>query len=134
MVAHRRDLPEEVVRKAARPLTGSSRDYDGLIEMIDEARVVMIGEASHGTHEFYAERARITRRLIEEKGFTAVGVEADWPDSYRVNRFVRGTGDDLDALSALSGFERFPSWMWGNQDVLEFAKWLEEHNAHLPCG
>ncbi len=94
----------------------------------------MIGEASHGTHEFYAERARITRRLIEEKGFTAVCVEADWPDAYRVNRFVRGTGDNPDALSALGGFERFPSWMWRNQDVLESVEWLAGQNEHLPSG
>src|SRR5947209_19923118 len=97
-----------VVRKAARPLGGSSRDYDGLLGAIGDARVVLIGEASHGTHEFYEERARITRRLIEERGFTAVCVEADWPDAYRVNRFVRGVGDDDDAQDALGGFQRFP--------------------------
>ncbi len=123
-----------IVQKAARPLSGSSRDYDELLRLIGDAQVVLIGEASHGTHEFYDERARITRRLIEEKGFTAVCVEADWPDAYRVNRFVRGTGDDPDALSALAGFERFPAWMWRNQDVLGFVEWLEGHNAHLPKG
>jgi erythromycin esterase-like protein len=134
MVAHRRDRPEAIVQKAARPLTGSSRDYDELLKLIGDAQVVLIGEASHGTHEFYGERARITRRLIEEKGFTVVAVEADWPDAYRVNRFVRGAGDDPDALSALAGFERFPSWMWRNEDVLEFVEWLAGHNAHLPKG
>src|SRR5438105_4922299 len=89
------------VRAAARPLSGASSDYDALLEMVGDARFVLLGEASHGTHEFYSERARITRRLIEEKGFTAVAVEADWPDAYRVNRFVRGAGDDPDALAAL---------------------------------
>src|SRR5436309_13423179 len=97
---------EAIVREAARPLLGSSHDYDGLIDRIGDAQVVLIGEASHGTHEFYEERARITRRLIEEKGFTAVCVEADWPDAYRVNRFVRGTGDDDNGMDALADFQR----------------------------
>src|SRR5262252_808973 len=103
----------------ARPLTGAKEDYDPLIEMVGDARFVLIGEASHGTHEFYRERAQITKRLIREKGFTAVAVEADWPDAYRVNRYVRGVDDDADADEALSGFRRFPTWMWRNADVLD---------------
>src|SRR5439155_25317754 len=79
----------EAVRNAAHPLTGEDGDYDPLIDLIGEARFVLLGEASHGTHEFYSERARITKRLIEEKGFMAVAVEADWPEAYRVNRYVR---------------------------------------------
>ena len=97
-----------------------------------DARFVLIGEASHGTHEFYRERARITRRLIEERGFTAVAVEADWPDAYRINRYVRGTSDDPDALAALGDFQRFPRWMWRNADVLEFVEWLRDYNDALP--
>jgi erythromycin esterase-like protein len=116
------------IRDAARPLTGSATDYDALLELIGDARVVLLGEASHGTHEFYRERARITRRLIKEKGFVAVAVEADWPDAYRVNRWVRDVGDDHTALEALAGFERFPRWMWRNRDVLEFVEWLRRHN------
>jgi erythromycin esterase-like protein len=116
------------LRDAARPLTGSAGDYDPLLEMIGDARVVLLGEASHGTHEFYRERARITRRLIDERGFIAVAVEADWPDAYRVNRWVRGLGSDSTALDALGGFERFPRWMWRNRDVLEFIDWLRRHN------
>ncbi|HST42542.1 MAG TPA: erythromycin esterase family protein [Conexibacter sp.] len=116
------------VRRAAIPLTGAATDYDALIERIGAARIVLLGEASHGTHEFYAERARITRRLIEREGFTAVAVEADWPDAYRVNRFVRGLGSDPDADRALLGFERFPTWMWRNADVLDFVTWLRSHN------
>jgi len=126
--------PEEVVRGAARPLFGTARDYDGLLGAIGEARVVLIGEASHGTREFYDERARITRRLIEEEGFTAVCVEADWPDAYRINRFVRGAGDNDHAREALGDFRRFPAWMWRNEVVLEFVRWLAGHNAHLPSG
>jgi erythromycin esterase-like protein len=116
------------VRDAAHPLTGSATDYDALLALIGEARVVLLGEASHGTHEFYRERARITRRLIKEKGFIAVAVEADWPDAYRVNRWVRDAGNDRTALEALGGFERFPRWMWRNRDVLEFVEWLRRHN------
>ena len=110
------------------PLTGSARDYDALLDMVADARVVLLGEASHGTHEFYRERARITRRLIEERGFNAVAVEADWPDAYRVNRWVRCVGDDRTAVDALGDFHRFPRWMWRNRDVLTFIEWLRRHN------
>jgi erythromycin esterase-like protein len=122
------------LRAAAHPLTGSERDYDPLLDLVGDARFVLLGEATHGTHEFYAERARITRRLIEDKGFTAVAVEADWPDAYRVNRYVRGRGDDRDADAALSGFQRFPNWMWRNTDVAAFVAWLRERNAALQPG
>jgi erythromycin esterase-like protein len=88
--------------------------------LIGGARFALLGEASHGTHEFYRERAQITKRLITEKGFTAVAVEADWPDAYRVNRYVRGMSDDVDANEALAGFRRFPTWMWRNTEVVEF--------------
>ena len=118
----------EALRKAAHPLTGGAADYDPLLDRIGEARVVLLGEASHGTHEFYRERARITRRLIEEKGFGAVGVEADWPDAYRVNRFVRGLPGDEEAVDALLGFKRFPTWMWRNADVLDFVGWMRDRN------
>jgi erythromycin esterase-like protein len=106
--------------------------YAALIERVGNASVVLIGEASHGTHEFYQERAEITRRLIEQKGFAAVAVEADWPDALRVNRYVTGTSDDADAAEALAGFERFPTWMWRNADVLDFVGWLREVNESRP--
>ena len=98
------------------------------MELIGQSPFVLLGEASHGTYEFYRERARITQRLIEEKGFTAVAVEADWPDAYRVNRYVRGAGDDVDAEEALSDFRRFPRWMWRNTVVVDFVEWLRTHN------
>ncbi len=91
-----------------------------LSELIGDARIVLIGESSHGTHEFYEARAEITKWLIEEKGFCAVAAEADWPDAYRVNRYVRGIGEDTNAEQALRGFERFPSWMWRNTVVRDF--------------
>lgn len=116
------------LRAAAHPLTGAASDYDPLLERIGDARVVLLGEASHGTHEFYRERARITRRLIAEKGFGAVVVEADWPDGYRVNRYVRGQPGDEEAVDALEGFKRFPVWMWRNADVLDFVGWLRDRN------
>jgi erythromycin esterase-like protein len=118
------------IREAATTLTGADRDYEDLIDQIGDAQIVLLGEASHGTHEFYAERARITRRLIVEEGFSAVAVEADWPDAYRVNRYVHGLGADGDAEEALQGFQRFPTWMWRNAEVLDFVGWLREHNAH----
>jgi erythromycin esterase-like protein len=124
----------DAVRKAAHPLTGAPQDYDPLIELIGDARFVLLGEASHGTHEFYHERALITERLIKEKGFTAVAVEGDWPDAYRVNRYGRGASDDAFATEALAGFRRFPTWMWRNTDVVEFVEWLREHNGSLPPG
>lgn len=110
------------------PLTGSPRDYDQLLAAIGESRFVLIGEASHGTHEFYRQRAEITKRLIAEKGFNAVAVEADWPDAYRVDRYVRGRSDDEEPVEALGDFLRFPRWMWRNADVPDFIGWLHEHN------
>ncbi len=117
-----------------RPLEGRPGDYDALLERIGDARFVLIGEASHGTHEFYRERAEITRRLIVEKQFNAVAAEADWPDAYRVNRFVRGHGADRTARDALAGFKRFPAWMWRNDVVLDFVAWLRAHNGSLAPG
>jgi erythromycin esterase-like protein len=99
---------------------------------IGDAPYVLLGEASHGTKEFYRERAEITKRLIVEQGLTAVAVEADWPDAYRVSRYVRGLGTDSTAVEALSGFKRFPSWMWRNEEVVNFIEWLRAHNASLP--
>jgi erythromycin esterase-like protein len=116
------------------PLEGRATDYDALVERFGGCHVVLIGEASHGTHEFYRERAEITRRLVVEKGFTAVATEADWPDAYRVNRWVRGQGTDRDANEALSGFKRFPAWMWRNEVVLDFVTWLRAHNDSTSPG
>jgi len=111
------------------PLAGKSRDYDALLDLIGTARFALLGEASHGTREFYRERAEITKRLITEKGFTAVAVEADWPDAWRVNRYVRGLSDDRDAPMALAGFRRFPSWMWRNHEARDFVEWLRDYNT-----
>jgi erythromycin esterase-like protein len=124
----------KTVREGARTLTDASQDYDPLIDLVGNARFVLIGEASHGTHDFYHVRAQITKRLIKEKDFTAVAVEADWPDAYRVNRYVRGMSGDAFAIEALEDFRRFPTWMWRNTDVVEFIEWLRAYNDDLPQG
>jgi len=121
----------QAIPSFAIPLDGSTSDYDDFLTLLGDARFVLLGEASHGTHEFYRERARITRRLIEEKGFGAVAIEGDWPDAYRVNRFVCRPQPGEEAVDALEGFRRFPSWMWRNADVLDFVGWLRDHNARL---
>ena len=118
---------------AAWPLDGSPRDFERFLELARPARFVLLGEASHGTHEFYRVRAELTKRLIADFGFDAVAVEADWPDAARVDRFVRGRSEDRDAVEALAGFERFPRWMWRNADVLDFVGWLRGWNeSHGP--
>ncbi len=121
-------LAAAALRESAHRLHGTPADFDPLLAAVADARLVLLGEASHGTHDFYRVRAEITKRLIREKGFRAVAVEADWPDAYRVNRYVRGRSPDSDAAEALAGFVRFPQWMWRNADVLDFVGWLREHN------
>jgi erythromycin esterase-like protein/predicted phosphoribosyltransferase len=120
--------------ETVRPLTGTPSDYDPLVERATAARFVLLGEATHGTEEFYRERAEITKRLVAERGYTAVAVEADWPDAYRVNRFVRGESDDGTAADGLSGLRRFPVWMWRNTVVADFVGWLRDWNDALPAG
>ncbi|MFL6208732.1 MAG: erythromycin esterase family protein [Pyrinomonadaceae bacterium] len=127
------DLSTDAISKAARPLTGAERDYEPLLQLVGAARFCLLGEATHGTDEFYRERAEITKRLITEKGFTAVAVEADWPDAFRVNRYVRGLSADKNANEALGGFRRFPTWMWRNTVVLDFVEWLRAYNDALPA-
>ncbi|HET9957387.1 MAG TPA: erythromycin esterase family protein [Polyangiaceae bacterium] len=109
------------------------RDLDRLIARIGDARYVLLGEASHGTTEFYTWRTRLTRRLIREKGFRFVAVEGDWPECSAVNRYVRAYPDAPNsALSVLQGFQRWPSWMWANREVMTLVQWLRGHNAVLP--
>jgi erythromycin esterase-like protein len=123
----------EAARAAAIPLSGGDDEFDALLRRIGNARFVLLGEASHGTHEFYEARARITLRLIAERGFGAVAIEGDWPDAYRVNRYVRGLGDDASAADALAGFRRFPTWMWRNTAVVDFVDRLRAWNLGRPA-
>jgi erythromycin esterase-like protein len=120
------------IADTATPLTGSWSDFDLLLDRIGDAPFVLLGEATHGTHEFYRIRAELTKRLIREKGFAAIAAEADWPDAYRINRYVRGLSGDTDATDALGDFKRFPQWMWRNADVLDLVGWLRTHNDHVP--
>ncbi len=125
------DVLAEKIREKAVGFGGASDVPDEILALVGDADFVLLGEASHGTHEFYKYRAEITKKLIREKGFTAVAVEADFPDAYRVNRYVRGFGKDQTANDALSDFERYPLWMWRNADVLDFVGWLKSHNETL---
>jgi erythromycin esterase-like protein len=123
----------ESVRRQALWFEPTADGLRPLIDAIGGARLVLIGEASHGTHEFYHARAALTKALVEEQGFSIVAVEADWPDAYRVNRWVRGASDESGAQAALDDFTRFPRWMWRNTDVVEFVDWLHDYNAARPA-
>ena len=110
----------------------NSKDLDPLLKSIDERKIVMLGEASHGTHEYYTWRTAITKRLIEEKQFNFIAVEGDWPDCYKINRYVKGykdAGDDIEKV--LKNFDRWPTWMWANWEVAALAEWLREYNKNL---
>lgn len=116
-----------VLNEAAEPISASF-DYSSLIEKIGNARIVLIGEATHGTQEFYQTRIEITKQLITKKGFMAVAIEGDWPDAYRVHRYIQGKESIDDGESALDDFTRFPTWMWRNTTLPPFLKWLREYN------
>lgn len=109
-------------------------DYGPLLRAMGNAHLVLLGEATHGTHEFYAERARITQQLIVEKGFTAVALEAQWDDAARVDRYVRGLSEDRTAAEALGAFDEFPRWMWRNREFADLVEWIRRHNDALPAG
>ena len=117
------------IRSRSHPIIGARSDLDPLMEMIGSKSIVLLGEATHGTHEFYTARAEITKRLVEEKGFSAIVIEADWPDAQRVNHFVQGKDISNDPTEALTSFRRFPMWMWRNSAFLDLVKWLWLHNG-----
>jgi erythromycin esterase len=110
----------------------TSRDLDALLDRIGDARYVLLGEASHGTHEYYTWRTAITKRLIEEKNFSFIAVEGDWPDCYRINRFIKGYHTDGEKIvDVLKSFQRWPTWMWSNWEIAALIEWMHEHNKHL---
>jgi len=124
----------ERARTLASPLEGPE-DLGPLLDRIGDARCVLLGEASHGTSEYYAWRARVSERLIRDKGFSFIAVEGDWPDCYEINRYVKGYRDSArSAREALYAFERWPTWMWANEEVAELVEWLRRHNDGLPEG
>lgn len=104
-------------------------DLDPLLESIgDNVNCVMLGEASHGTSEFYTWRAEITKRLVTEKGFSFMAVEGDWPDCYSVNRYIKGMANESSAYDVLHAFSRWPTWMWANRGIVDLAEWLKSYN------
>jgi erythromycin esterase len=120
------------IQELARSLLSAS-DLDPIVNQIGTSRFVGLGEASHGTHEFYQWRATLSQRLIEEHGFTWIGVEGDWPDCWRINQWVRGLDNqNLNSRQLLARCDRWPTWMWANDDVADFLTWLREHNARRP--
>ena len=126
----------DALERQAQPLKGLDNDYDSIIQAVqgntsvnDKAKiVVLIGEATYGTADFYRTRSEITQRLITEQGFDAIAIEADWPDASRINRYVSGESNDIEADAALSDFERFPAWIWRNIEVQAFIQWLHHYN------
>jgi erythromycin esterase-like protein len=127
-----KDLDIDNLSKIILPFTTLPEDYSPLLADIGDAHLVLIGEASHGTHEFYKIRAEISKRLIEEKGFQAIAIEGDWPEVYNINTYIKGKDPSIDEYKALASFERFPSWMWCNYDVLKCIRWLRAYNDRLP--
>jgi erythromycin esterase-like protein len=123
------DTALDVLRHAAARFEITADGFGSLLDAIGDATLVLIGEASHGTHEFYRARAELTKALIDRKGFNVVAVEADWPDAYRANRWVRHAASEPNAEAALGDFTRFPRWMWRNRDVVEFLEWLHDYNG-----
>lgn len=120
------------LRPQLRALPGPAAADPELLARLGRARLALLGEASHGTHEFYAERVALTQALVTRHGFDAIVVEADWPDAWRVNRYIRGRSDDADAAAALSGFRRFPTWMWRNTEIVGLVEWLRAYNHGRP--
>ena len=128
-----REKMTRAVANAALPF-GATGDLDPLMDLIGDARYVLLGEASHGTSEFYTWRTELSKRLILEGQFSFIGVEGDWPDCYRVNRFVKGfTNSGTSAAEVLHAFDRWPTWMWANREVIALAEWLHDHNRHMPA-
>jgi erythromycin esterase-like protein len=123
----------EIIRQKESPLQ-TSQDLDPLLKRIGNARIVMLGEASHGTHEYYTWRANITKRLIQEKGFNFIAVEGDWPDCYSLNRYIKQyCGPEKKAVDVLHEFTRWPTWMWANWEIVALAEWLYQFNTSQPA-
>ena len=119
---------EQSIKQYARPFE-TPEDLSTIIDAIGDSKIVLLGEASHGTSEFYTIRAEISKRLIEEKGFTLIAVEGDWPSTQFINRYIKGYNDEpSDVREVLKGFERWPTWMWANEEIADFVSWLKNYN------
>lgn len=119
------------IHKLALPL-GNKESVDLLIEAAGKSKYVLMGEASHGTSQFYTVRAELSKRLITEKGFRVIAVEGDWPACYTLNRYIKGYSGHRNAREALGDFNRWPTWMWANEEIMEFAEWLRSYNTDKP--
>ena len=117
----------KVVENAAHRVSNAA-DFEQLLDLAGGAQIVLIGDASHGTHDFYATRVELSRHLIEKKGFQLIALEADWPDTLRVHRYVTGHANETEVAEALGDFRRFPAWMWRNTAMAEFVEWLRGWN------
>jgi erythromycin esterase len=139
VILDRRTRPEAAgdpllaaLRRVALPLARAA-DLDPLLELIGDARYVLLGEATHGTSEFYTWRTEISKRLITEKGFSFIAVEGDWPDCYRVNRYVKATPRaDPTPEDAVHAFSRWPTWMWANREIVSLVEWMHAYNDARP--
>jgi len=120
----------EAARAFSAPLQEPD-DLDPLMDRIGASRYALLGEASHGTHEYYTWRAKISKRLILEKGFSFIAVEGDWPDCHRLNQYIKGRAGG-SAREVLHAFERWPTWMWANEEIVDLAEWLRRHNKGVP--
>lgn len=117
-----------LVQKSAHKLEQFPEDYSTLLKLCEKKSFILLGEATHGTYEFYQARCEITKQLILHHGLNLIAIEGDWPSAYRVNRYVRGQGVDINANEALGDFKRFPLWMWRNTVILDFVEWLRKYN------
>lgn len=131
-MVQRRRIPLSEIKSLLHPLSGMKKDFDMIVRTIGDAAIVLMGEATHGTQEFYETRMLLSQRLITEKRFTAIGLEADFPDAYRIHQYVNQQGNDQNAHEALAGFKRFPQWMWRNEPMVGFVEWLRAHNTTQP--
>src|SRR6187402_3571025 len=121
------------IARVARPLHDED-ELDQLVDLVCRSRIVLLGESTHGTREFYQLRAALTRKLIARHGFSALAIDADWPDVHPVDRYLRGLGDAESAAGALASFDRFPAWRWRNAEVAELVEWMHGYNCHrLPA-
>jgi erythromycin esterase len=131
-ISHSPDATNYQIEKASHKLNNAA-GLDVLMEAIGDSKYVLLGEASHGTHEYYTWRTLISKRLIAEKKFTMIGVEGDWPDCYRLNRYIKGyTNSGRDAKEVLHSFNRWPTWMWANWEIVALSEWMRKHNDPLP--
>ena len=117
----------ESIKKFAKPFE-TIHDLEPLIHAIGDAKYVLLGEASHGTSEFYTIRAELTKRLIKEKGFSVIAVEGDWPSCQSINRYIKNIGSPNSVNEVLENFNRWPTWMWANEEISELVEWLKNFN------